>query len=117
MIYSSKRNLSITMGVSMPDGTLCAGAFFLHDKSRWIFHFAASDNKSRETGAMFLLVENFIREDSGQPLILDFEGSNDQNVTRFYKGFGALPGNYYQVTINRLPSIVRKVHYFIHRLW
>ena len=55
---------------------------------------------------MFLLVDNFIRENAGQALILDFEGSNDQNVSRFYRGFGAKEVHYSQVTINRLPGWV-----------
>jgi len=116
MLYCIRNNFSITLGVYLPDGTLCAGVFFLHDKSRWIFHFAASDKTSRETGAMFLLVDSFIREYSGQPVILDFEGSNDPNVARFYKGFGAKQGQYYQVTINQLPGIGRKMLYFKNRL-
>ena len=110
-----KRQAAITLGICSPEGRLCAGVFFLQDKSRWIFHFAASDPRARETGAMFMLVDSFIREHSGQPVILDFEGSNDQNVARFYKGFGGFEGKYYQLTLNRLPGIVRRILYFRNR--
>jgi hypothetical protein len=114
MTFCINYKFSITMGVCLPDGSLCAGVFFLNDKSRWIFHFAASGKPARETGAMFLLTDSFIRENSGKPVILDFEGSNDPNVARFYKGFGANAGNYNQVTLNRLPPFARKVLYFKH---
>jgi hypothetical protein len=115
--YSLEHTFSIVIGVYMPDGKLCAGVFFLRDRARWIFHFAASNADARQSGAMFLLVDSFIRENAGQALTLDFEGSNDPNVARFYKGFGARESNYYQVRINRLPGIARKALYFKKRLW
>jgi hypothetical protein len=107
MIYCIGKRTGVIMGATLPDGNLCAGAFLLYDRSRIIFHFAASDDRARETGAMFLLIDSIIREHAEQPLILDFEGSNDMNVARFYKSFGAIESNYYKVTINRLPLIVK----------
>jgi len=117
MRYCLKNRSGIIMGALLPDGKLCAAAFFLLDRSRVIFHFAASDSIARETGAMFLLINSFIREHAGQALTLDFEGSNDPNVSRFYKSFGATECNYYKVTINRLPWIVKKAVYFKNRFW
>jgi len=37
-------------------------------------------------------------------LILDFEGSVDKNVARFYKGFGAKETGFNEILINRLPG-------------
>ncbi|MCX6250059.1 MAG: GNAT family N-acetyltransferase [Bacteroidetes bacterium] len=102
--YCLKNTFSAITGVFLPNGTFCAGSFFLREKERVIFQLAASNQSARDTGAMFLLVDNFIRENAGQALILDFEGSNDNNVSRFYKGFGAKEMHYSQVTINRLPG-------------
>jgi hypothetical protein len=115
MSYCLKERTGIIMGAFLPDGKLCAAAFFLLDRSRVIFHFAASDSIARETGAMFLLIDSFIREHAGQSLTLDFEGSNDPNVSRFYKSFGASECNYTKITINRLPWIVKKAVYFKKR--
>lgn len=113
--YCMKNTFSTITGVFLADGTICAGAFFLKDEARVIFQFAASDSKARENGAMFLLVDSFIRENAGQPFILDFEGSNDKNVARFYKGFGAKEIHYYQVTIDRLPRSISKVVNFVKK--
>jgi hypothetical protein len=113
--YCLKHTFSAITGAYLPDGTICAGAFFLKDQSRVIFQLAASNSKARENGAMFLLVDNFIRENAGQPFILDFEGSNDKNVARFYKGFGAREIHYSQVTINRLPWLISKVVNFVKK--
>jgi hypothetical protein len=115
MTHCLRKRTGMMMGAWLPDGKLCAAVFFLLDRSRIIFHFAASDLRARETGAMFLLIDSFIREHAGQALTLDFEGSNDQNVARFYKSFGATECNYFKVTINRLPWLAKKAVYFKKR--
>ena len=65
---------------------------------------------------MTFLIDSVIREFSPSKLVLDFEGSNDPNLARFYKGFGAKEVEYKSLIINRLPlpvkclfSIYRKV--------
>jgi hypothetical protein len=113
--YLLKHTFSMITGAYLPDGTLCAAVFFLRDENRVIYQLAASNNKARENGAMFLLVDSFIKEHAGQPLILDFEGSNDKNVARFYKGFGAKAIHYSQVKINRLPGVVSKMVNFVRK--
>ena len=104
-----KNTFSIITGIRGENDALHAGIFFLQDGARWILHFAASDKHAKETGMMFLLIDNFIREHAGNSVTLDFEGSNDPNVARFYKGFGAMNCNYTRVTLNRLPLMIRKV--------
>jgi hypothetical protein len=116
MIYCLKRRSGLMMGAWLPDGKLCAGAFLLLDRSRIIFHFAASDSRARESGAMFLLIDSIIREHAGQALTLDFEGSNDPNVGRFYKSFGSAECNYCTVTLNRLPWLAQKAVNFKKRI-
>lgn len=105
MFHCLKNRKGILLGARLPEGNLCASAFLLTDRSRIIFHFAASGKESRETGAMFLLIDSVIRENAGKTITLDFEGSNDPNVARFYKSFGAVSCNYTRVTINRLSWI------------
>ena len=87
------------------EGTLSAAVFFLTDKERVYFLFAASDPIARENGAMFFLVDQFIVEHAGSSLILDFEGGNDPDLGRFYKSFGAGEVYYDRILINRLPSL------------
>jgi hypothetical protein len=116
MTYCLKNTFSLTLGAYLPDQTLCAGVFFLRDRERFIYHFAASDKNARENGAMFLLIDNFIKEQAGQPLILDFEGSTDSNVARFYKGFGAKETGFNEILINRLPGKINRLVYFMKKL-
>jgi len=116
MSHCLKTSFSMTMGAYLPDDTLCAGIFLLRDHDRIIYSFAASDIHARENGAMFLLIDMFIKEHAGQPLILDFEGSSDPNVARFYKGFGAKETNFSEVIINRLPGPVNRMVYLMKKL-
>jgi len=109
MTYCLKNTFSSILGAYLPDNKLCAGIFFLRDQDRVIYHFAASDKAARENGAMFKLTDIFIKEHAGQPLILDFEGSADLNVARFYKGFGARETGFSEIIINRLPGTVDRM--------
>jgi hypothetical protein len=113
MAYALKNTFSTAVGVYENERDLCAGAFFLKEPSRVIFLFAASNEAARQNGAMFLLVDSFIREHAGQAVTLDFEGSNDPNVARFYKGFGARECTYQLVRIDRMNPLTRKVVAFV----
>jgi hypothetical protein len=116
MNYCLQNTFSLTMGAYLPNNKLCAGIFFLHDQDRIIYHFAATDQNARENGAMFLLIDIFIKEHAGQPIILDFEGSADPNVARFYKGFGAKETGFNEILINRLPGKVSQMLNFMKKL-
>ncbi|MBE0648527.1 MAG: hypothetical protein IH596_12170 [Bacteroidales bacterium] len=101
--HSLKQASGILMGAGTGDGPLDAGAFFLRDRTRFILLLGASDFSTRSNGAMFYLIDTFIREHAGQPALLDFEGGNDPNLGRFYKSFGARETTYPFVRISRIP--------------
>lgn len=88
-------------------GELQAGAFFADSNGKVIFLFSATSESARETGAMFFLIDRFIEENAHKNLVLDFEGSNDPNLARFYKGFGAKECVYLQARKNELPWPVK----------
>lgn len=73
---------------------LLAGAIFLKDQDRQWFWFSGRDNSKADTKAMFFLIDRYIQKNANTPVILDFNGSNDNNVARFYLGFGSAPYNY-----------------------
>ncbi len=98
-----KQASGILIGAGNREGELDAGAFFLKDRTRFILLLAASDYNTRNNGAMFLLLDTFIREHASQPVMLDFEGGNDPNLGRFYKSFGARETTYPFVRISRIP--------------
>lgn len=102
-IYSSRNKLT-------------AAAVFLKTKKRNIFLFSGSDIDSKENGAMFLLIDNFIKQNSAQDSILDFEGSNNPNLAKFYNGFGAIENSYYLIKKNSLPLFIKFAVNFIKQL-
>jgi hypothetical protein len=94
-------------GVNSNDGKLCAGAFFLKSYDSFIFLFSATNDESKENGAMFLIIDQFIRKHADEKIILDFEGSNIKSLARFYKSFGADEFNYLRIKKNNLPRLLR----------
>jgi hypothetical protein len=104
--HSLRNSAGIIMGASPDERSLDAAAFFLKDRSRFIFLFSATNFATRDNGAMFLLVDTFIREHCNRPVLLDFEGGNDPGLGRFYKSFGAAETGYPAVRINRLPPLL-----------
>lgn len=75
------------------DEIIC-GALFMKSHQRITFLFSGNNVKGKECHAMTFLIDHVIRENAAQPLTLDFEGSDDENLARFYHGFGAKPVYY-----------------------
>jgi len=94
----------------LPDGSLCAGAVFAFSNHKAIFLFSGSDDRAKATGAMSLLIDNFIRHHCEQHLTLDFEGSNDPDLARFYRSFGSAETAYPQLHRNTLPAYINYSH-------
>lgn len=88
---------------------LIAGAFFLKDKDRVIFLFSANSEKGKSKAAIPFLINFVIEKYSGQNMLFDFEGSNDINLARFYKGFGSVESVYLQIKKNNLPLPLRLI--------
>jgi hypothetical protein len=93
--------LGLIYGVYDSRNELCAGAFFLRDDKHLIFLFSATSAEGRRNGAMTFLLDHVIRANAETARVLDFEGSNDANLARFYSGFGAKEVTYYRLEMNR----------------
>lgn len=94
-------------GINSNSGKLNAGAFFLKSYNSFIFLFSATNQESKESGAMFKIIDQFINEYADADIILDFEGSNIESLARFYKGFGADKFHYLRIKRNNLPALLR----------
>ena len=76
-------------GVWDQNHQLIAGAIFLNDQNRKWFWFSGRDDSKSDSKAMFLIIDHMIKINQNSELILDFNGSNNPNIARFYAGFGA----------------------------
>lgn len=82
---------------------LLAGAFFLEYQKRSIFLFSATSSMGRELNAMPHLINDYLIYSSDKFEFLDFEGSNQDGLSRFYASFGASEFSYPRLYLNRLP--------------
>ena len=87
--FARKRKALEVWGARDSDGTLLAGAVFLHDHNRIWFWASGRNEAFANRRAMFFLMDEYIRKYAGQPVTLDFNGSRTESVARFYAGFGA----------------------------
>jgi len=99
----SERGLLKVWGAYI-ENKLCAGIIFLVSPGRVIFLFSATNEIARASGAMARLIDRFINENAGRNLILDFEGSNEEGLARFYRSFGAQKTVYQRAVRNSLPG-------------
>ena len=93
--------------VISPGGELLACGVFAKDQRR-IYNLASTTlPNGRMMEANHFLFDQLIREFAGSGLILDFEGSDQPGIARFYQKFGAIDQPYYFFKTNRLPAILR----------
>jgi len=109
----SSRNCGYMKAAYNKEEKIIAGAVFVRSNKKMIFLFSGADQEARSTGAMSFLIDSVIKENSQSDMVLDFEGSNDVNLARFYKSFGAEENIYLQFKKNELPLLLSKIVTFI----
>jgi hypothetical protein len=99
--------------------SFCAGIIFFRSHKKSILIFSGSTPEARANGAMSAIIDRYITEHAGQNLTLDFEGSNEKNLARFYAGFGSKECVFLQIEIINLPLILKpitKVYFFLKKI-
>ncbi len=103
-----RKGLSTVCTVREED-RLLSGAVFVRSYDRYIFLFSAGSPEGRGIHALPGIIDSFIRTHAGEKMWLDFEGSDNPDLARFYKGFGGREVQYPRVILNRLPRFLRWV--------
>ncbi len=83
-------------GVYTSENNLCAGGIFLQSHKRITFLFSGANEEAKQSAALPYLLDAFIEAHAGRELVFDFEGSNHEDLARFYLGFGSKPISYHQ---------------------
>lgn len=78
-------------------GNILAAFCLVRSRNRLFYLFPASSTEGKKISAMFMVIDNVIRQYSKQPYLLDFEGSRQEGIARFFKGFGAINRPYYMI--------------------
>jgi hypothetical protein len=94
-------------GIYDEQDRILGGVSWVISNKKGIFLFSAVSDSGRHQGAMPLLIDTFISENAGKDMILDFEGSNDEKLGRFYAGFGSKKVFYPRIYFNYLPFYIR----------
>lgn len=113
LLYHSRSiGVAKVLGAADETNSLLCGAVFLIIKNKAVMIFSAINEHGRLKAAMPWLIDQFIQNHQQQNIILDFEGSNDPNLARFYSGFGATNVPYLRVRKNNLPLPDRCIEMF-----
>ncbi len=100
------RNHAFILGVTEKGvGQLICAAIFMKTANRITFLFSGLTIEGKQRQAMTFLLDHVIQKYANQPIIFDFEGSDDENLARFYMGFGGYEVKYPAYTFNRLSPL------------
>lgn len=103
---AQKRNAAFMLGVSEKGvGQLICAAIFMKTKDRITFLFSGLTEEGKQRQAMTYLLDQVIQKYAHQPMTFDFEGSDDDNLARFYLGFDGVETKYPSYGFNRLSPI------------
>jgi hypothetical protein len=102
-----QRNQLLTRAVLDDRQQTLASAVFLKDTHRFYLIHSTTHPAGRASEANHFLLDQFIREWAGSPMILDFEGSDHPGIAHFYHNFGGIGQPYFLYRRNRLPWPIR----------
>lgn len=86
-------------------GQLLCAAIFMKTKDRVTFLFSGLNEEGKQRQAMTYLLDQVIQRYANQPVTFDFEGSDDDNLARFYLGFGGSEVYYPGCSFNHLSPL------------
>jgi hypothetical protein len=96
-----------TYGILSDNNELLASAAFIFWHKRAYYILVGNHPNGRTLGASHALIDAFIKDHTGQDLLLDFEGSDIRNLAFFYSSFGAKEEIYPAIRRNKLPWYVK----------
>lgn len=101
--YLVQKQAAETAGVYTPNNELVASCvwFYSHDRAYYIL--VGNHPNGKTLGASHYLIDRFIHQQAGQPLLLDFEGSDIASLAFFYSSFGGVKEVYPALQFQRLP--------------
>lgn len=106
-IFQHPGHQSIAYGVQNSGGDLLATAAFLFCNKRAYYWLVGNNPENRKYNASSLLVDAFIQDYQAQPLLLDFEGSDQPGIADFYRKFGGQPEPFTTIYYNKLPLLFK----------
>lgn len=97
----------LVLGVKNADNQIVAGAFFMTSHNKIVFLFSGADESNKDSHALTFLIDNVIERFGGSDKILDFEGSDNDGLARFYIGFGGKETTYQSIRFNKAKGFTK----------
>jgi len=94
------------------EDTVIATDLVLETEKRIINLVPCSNQEGKAKSAMFFLLNYLLKNNAEKEAIFDFEGSQIENVARFYRGFGAKNEPYFFIQKNRPELLIKLFHKF-----
>lgn len=109
--YAQEQGWLEVCSVADNRGELLAGAFMLRDYDKIRFWFSGRNSEEASSKSMFFLISNYLKIKAGETLLFDFNGSMNENIARFYRGFGAEVIEIPYIQIHKIPleNIIRQI--------
>ena len=102
---AKKHDACQVLAAQNTDNQIVAGAIFMISHNKIVFLFSGSDESNKENHGLTFLLDDVIKRFCDSDTILDFEGSDNDGLARFYKGFGGEEKYYHEIKFNRLNKI------------
>lgn len=94
----------------------CAGVVWLYSHGKAVFYFSAQSETGKSESAMAWLIDVFICENASSTIVLDFEGSANPGLARFYGSFGSVLQSYPRIKINKLSPLLKMAYEFYRKV-
>jgi len=101
------RQQAASYGIHLPSGQLVASGVLFFSHKRVYYILAGNHPNGRTIGASQMLINEFIKDNAGRDLVLDFEGSDIRSLAFFYSSFGSTAEMYAGLKLNKLPGLVK----------
>jgi hypothetical protein len=102
-----KKGKAVTYGIYNMKNELISSCVFLFSHQRAYYILVGNHPDGKTIGAGHALISEFIKDNAGKSLLLDFEGSDIHNIAFFYSSFGARKEKYPGILNNKLPPLLR----------
>jgi hypothetical protein len=112
ILHLNLKNEIIAFGIFDINSELQGGQVFHIGDSTITYLTGACLNQSREQGGMYLCMNEAINFSFNQSKVVNFGGSNIENIRRFYTSFGGQDVTYYKHEWNNSPvwfKLIKKV--------
>jgi hypothetical protein len=104
---SAFRKMGFCYGAYNEKGELISGMVIFEYKNTATFIFSANSEEGKLKGALTYIIHQYLTTAPSNIEIFDFEGSDNEGLYQFYKGFGAQESNYLHLKKNNLPFWAR----------